>query len=427
MNNKRYGYKRYTKDTVLNNKNPKAVPNTLNMKLAITSIVLLGSTDAFLTTRSLFDGRSTVPQASPSLRLITTTSESSIPEEKQTAAAAAVSAPLKYLGPYPALGLRFPNVATASQRERNVSGVSLDFILDTAANTNTINARVAKQLGLEVFGSPALPGLGAAGALAGGDTFLLGDAELEGVKDRFIFMKGLTAAALPVASPASAGLLSLSFLQSFDGGVEFAWGNRQVDDAGTVVAPSVTFYDEAGYKKASIAASNGSQKATIKRLPVTLLPSVTVNINGIEMPALFDTGSPITVMNAQAAKVAGVEMLIDVASLTTPSMNPFVDVDNKWKVAEATSRRDILTLASSTGQPVYLTRSKSKVTMGVVGDDSLIDFGSSPLYVGDLPGLAALNGIGNDSPPAVVLGMDMIRMRSKMLFRAQQNEVYFSK
>lgn len=54
-----------------------------------------------------------------------------------------VRAPLKFVGPYPCLALRFPHLATSSQRSRNETGISLDFVLDTAANTNTINAQVA--------------------------------------------------------------------------------------------------------------------------------------------------------------------------------------------------------------------------------------------------------------------------------------------
>lgn len=61
-----------------------------------------------------------------------------------------VQAPLKYIGPYPCLALRFPELATRSEQQRNVTGVSMDFVLDTAANTNTINGQVAKELGLEI-------------------------------------------------------------------------------------------------------------------------------------------------------------------------------------------------------------------------------------------------------------------------------------
>ena len=74
--------------------------------------------------------------------------------------------------------LRFPNLSTPSQRERNASGISLDWILDTAANVNTINSLVARELDLVKVGV-APGGVGAGGGIDGGDTFLLGDGELD--------------------------------------------------------------------------------------------------------------------------------------------------------------------------------------------------------------------------------------------------------
>jgi hypothetical protein len=90
----------------------------------------------------------------------------------------AARSPLRFLGPYPTMPLRFPDLATPSQRERGVSGVCLDWVLDTAANVNTINAAVARDLNLERVGA-APGGVGAGGGMAGGDTFLLGDCELD--------------------------------------------------------------------------------------------------------------------------------------------------------------------------------------------------------------------------------------------------------
>lgn len=167
----------------------------------------------------------------------------------------AVRVPLKFIGPYPCLALRFPNLATANQRERNATGVSLDFVLDTAANSNTLQQVVATQQNLTVVGR-ALPGIGSAGIIAqGGDTYLLGDAQLEGLlptndeggDEPFTVMTGLTASVLPVASPASLGLLSLAFLQSFQGGVEFSWGGSRIqsnDERPAPLQPSVTFYGD---------------------------------------------------------------------------------------------------------------------------------------------------------------------------------------
>ena len=42
----------------------------------------------------------------------------------------------------------------------------------------------------------------------------------------------------------------------------------------------------------------------VRTLPESALPSVMLQINGVLIPALLDTGSPITVLNAAAAKAA---------------------------------------------------------------------------------------------------------------------------
>merc|ERR1711966_358509 len=269
-----------------------------------------------------------------------------------------------------------------------------------AANTNTINAAVALELGLEKVGE-APGGVGAAGGIGGGDTFMLGDANLdininngrgkheknvagdgeETKEDESEFMKELTASALPVASPAAAGLLGLAFFYCFEGGVEFDWGNSEVP-------PSVTFYGSNKHLNVT-----GMARVPFESLPASMLPSVTISINGKEFPALFDTGSPITVLNAQAAKAA--------------------------------ASGDILAIAGAAG-PVQLVKSKSAEEVGIVtstGQEKYTTI-TSKVFVGDLPGLAALGGLGGDAPPAAVLGMDLLRLRPKVVFRAQQNEIY---
>jgi hypothetical protein len=66
------------------------------------------------------------------------------------------------------------------------------------------------------------------------------------------------------------------------------------------------------------------------------------------------------------------------------------------------------------------------VPISFVGDgDNKVSFDAGNVYVGELPGLAAMNGLGIDSPPAVVLGMDVLRKRPRMILRAQVPEVYF--
>lgn len=327
-----------------------------------------------------------------------------------------VRAPLNYVGPYPSLALTFPELATPNQRNKNTTGISLDFILDTAANTNTLNAAVAQELGLPVVGS-ALPGVGSAGGIAGGETFLLGDAQLQGFPD-FTFMTGLTASALSIASPAAAGLLSLSFMQSFTGGVDFVW--KGASEGENQLPPSITFHADSPTEDIL----QGRTRVELQRIPVTELLSVIVNINGVDMPALLDTGSPVTVMNAQAAKIAGVESTPDPAANNN---NPLAALQSKFQQAQATSRGDILTIFGAGGKRVNLCKSTGKeVDVSMNGSNGKkVQFGSGPVYVGDLPGLAALNGLGVESPPAVVLGMDVLRRRPSMLLRATENEAWF--
>ena len=358
----------------------------------------------------------------------------------------AVRAPLKYIGPYPCLALRFPYLATSSQRGRNITGISLDFVLDTAANTNTLNGQVAKELQLEVVGE-ALPGLGAGGSIAGGDTYLLGDCQLDyGVTmtegsaaeadderdmddngtaadvGEFIFMRGLTASALPVASPAAAGLLGMYFFNCFQGGVMLEWGSNSNSAIPSTAIPSVTFFSD---RTKMGDALDGLARAQIKPLPVSALPSINIVINGQKIPALLDTGSPITVLNAQAAKMAGVTTAtVDDSENSSNPFNPFAKLTKNFQSAQAAARGDVLLIAGANGERVELVKSKEVVDCGVVGDgDGTIDIGQHNIYVGDLPGLAALGGLGGDgAPPAAVLGMDILRTRQRIVYRV--DEVY---
>lgn len=390
----------------------------------------------------------------------------------------AIRAPLKFIGPYPCLGLKFPDLATESQRSRgNQTGISLDFVLDTAANINTLQGQVAQELQLEnLVDSPALPGVSSSGPMAGGETFMLGDSQLEDVivlgrdsnedgdnedeakNEPFEFMQNLTAAALPIVNPGSAGLLGLAFFYCFEGGVEFRWGSsasqpstqgQEQDDEPRLVdgmmvqsppqleddsSPSITFYgeDDGG------ADMSGLTRVPIDPIPLTQLPSVKIKINGVEMVALLDTGSPVTVLNERAAHAAGIKTTKESFEKKEEngnnknSWNPFSSVVDKFKEAQATaeaaSKGEILMIGGVDGKPTSLYRSIGADTiislMGSSDDD--VSFGeTNKVFVGDIPGLAALNGIGVDSPPAVVLGLDVLRQRPRMLFRPRDNEVYF--
>lgn len=362
-----------------------------------------------------------------------------------------VSSPLKFIGTYPSLSLHFPNLATSNQREKDISGIALDFILDTAANTNTINYQVAKELSLDTVGN-ALPGYNAGGEMdvsssSDGDVaqiYNLGDTILdipEMRKNEEIFMKGLYASALPVASPAAAGLLGVSFLNCFEGGVKFDWNVGADANVGNEMEKKsmVTFYGDKDGMEEELA---GMKRVPIDVIKDILLPSVTLKINGKEVRALLDTGSPITVLNSAAAKLVGIDN--DIIQLPSTDegeqeegggfKNPFKkmmdSVKNANVYAQAASSGDVLVLAGGEGQAIQLLRTQNVVkSLSLQGDeekdDGDVEFTQSKIYVGDLPGLAALGGLdGINSPPAAILGMDILTQKSSMLYRV--NEVYFS-
>lgn len=346
-----------------------------------------------------------------------------------------ISTPLKYIGPYACMGLRFPELATSSQRERNVTGVSLDFMIDTAANINVINAQVAQELQLPIVGQ-APGGVGSSGEMMDGtNIFSLGDTQMETLlpskqddykDDNPLFMQGLTASALPVASPASAGILSYAFLSCFEGGVEFNWGGNNTEAS----VPSLVFYGQNNEDEEDACVMKNMIKIDISRTPVTLLPTIKTVINGVEIQALLDTGSPITVLNKAAAGIAGIETYQKAPEEKAKSSNPLASVANFFREGKeqtmAAQRGELVMIPGLDGKPVCLYRSKEAVRIGCVsrnGDN--MQFESSPIFVGDIPGLAALNGLGDDSPPAMILGLDVLRSLPRMLLRAQNDEVYF--
>mmetsp|Transcript_26886 Transcript_26886/g.41160 ORF Transcript_26886/g.41160 Transcript_26886/m.41160 type:complete len:327 (-) Transcript_26886:4507-5487(-) len=321
------------------------------------------------------------------------------------------------------MALRFPTLATSSQRGREISGISLDFVIDTAANTNTINAQVAQELGLETVGE-ALPGYGAGGAISGGDTYMLGNCTLDNKPETELFMTELTASALPVASPASAGLLGAAFLNCFQGGVKFDWGGG-IDQKQSFV----TFY---GTEENSEALRRGMTKVPIDIIDEVYLPSVKIVINNVEIPALLDTGSPVTVLNSVAAELVGLDVLDSLKSTSSDkddeqkkggfNLNPFQKISDNFKEAQATAqaaqRGDILVLAGTDGQRIELKRTNTNPSISLNsdagsssgGERDAVTFPATSVYVGDLPGLVALGGLGGDSsPPAAVLGMDVLK------------------
>jgi len=340
------------------------------------------------------------------------------------------TAALAYTGSYPCVKLVFPKLVTPEG-----AVVSLKLAVDTGARVNTISTRVARLLNLKmargIEGSPVELG-----------EFLLGSQQnqmqLEGQQ-----LFRTTATALPVASPVidCVGLLGLSFLNAFPGGVEFNWGNEANGSA-----PSITLHgDKAGIED-GIESHNLVKRVPIEVLTGTGLPSVTIKVNGVAMQALLDTGSPITLINIPAASLAGVEPI-----------NPFneTDVDfkkNWWSrfsqlpswwnrqtrqrsteqenarkaeiVELAAARGDVLKIAGLQGGVSEIRRS-TETTSIMIGD---AEFPAAKVYVGNLASWYASNlpGLEPKYPYygfGAVLGLDVLRSRPGMLYRA--DEVFF--
>ena len=189
--------------------------------------------------------------------------------------------------------------------------------------------------------------------------------------------------------------------------------------------PSLTFY---GDTIGTAASREGLIAIPVKALRESGLPSVTLIVNGVEVRALFDSGSPITVLNSAAARRLGLGGGSAAVAQTEPSTNPFSMVMAAVKAgqaaAQAATRGDALTVAGATG-PVQLLRTNEAVTMSIA---SVAEVGKAITsvvlgddlrpYVGELPGLAALNGLGAEAGPAAILGTDVLRRRPRIIYTA---------
>lgn len=310
-----------------------------------------------------------------------------------------VVAPLIYKGPYyPCLSLIFP--------ERN-NNESFQFILDTGANVNSIQSDLVKKHKLSAMknmGTPlATSGMG--GNFAPGDLVKLGDCKLDGLppeQSHLMFMRGLTAASLPHASPLdTSGLLGTPFFQSF-AGVEFDWYGTDGDP------PTFIFYFGEDLPDS---ATKDMAKVPLQRLEVDLF-TVNISINGAQMPALLDTGSPITVINPKAAKDAGIEM----ASLKSSESNEVIG----------------LKVGGVDGNEMTLQKSRSPVSIEV---SPFFSLGEGHVFVGDLPGLAFLESVLklsaeeqekdlHNTPPAAILGLDSLRRAYRVIIQAGKGELW---
>jgi hypothetical protein len=314
-------------------------------------------------------------------------------EERATTTAAAapeevvvgVVAPLHYKGPYPCLSLCFPRFESC-----------LEFVMDTGANVNSLQAYLAEEYNLPRLSysdfnlQPPVASTGMGGELVVPSSdntppwVLLGDCQLGGMptpaEASVIFMRNLTASAMPQASPMdTAGLLGSPFVLSF-AGVEFDWYGTDGDP------PTTIFYFQTIPPEAT--------KSMTTRVPLkTLFGLLTLNvtISGVELPALLDTGSPITVLNEKAAKQAGINVTNHAPIGEATSKK---DEDEDRENAPSTKKQKRQSIADGRlrvggvdGRTMTLQRSQSSAVHVHVGNVSL---GLGPIYVGDLPGISFL-------------------------------------
>merc|ERR1712187_612169 len=93
------------------------------------------------------------------------------------------------------------------------------------------------------------------------------------------------------------------------------------------------------------------------------LPRITLTVNGIDVPALLDTGSPITVLNPAAATVAVLELPGTLDAVKNAG-NPFAKMAANREASQAAARGDVLTIMGATG-PVQLEKANAAtVTIG---------------------------------------------------------------
>lgn len=175
-------------------------------------------------------------------------------------------------------------------------------------------------------------------------------------------------------------------------------------------------------------------------------------------PSPYRLGSPITVLNPAAAAAAGLALpdfaeaprskdpnprpptlnpnppaqpepqLQPKATLkpdqASQSNNPFARAAAALQVGQAAARGDVLSVAGAEGT-VQLTRASTAAALELAaaedeaarggGGGGGASFGEECRpYVGELPGLAALGGLGAAAGPAAVLGTDTLRRRARL-------------
>lgn len=330
---------------------------------------------------------------------------------------------------YVAITVGLPDRSTRAQRDRGVKGVELDWCVDTASSTNFILPQVAYGLDVEIVGA-APSGVGATGAVSSGQEMLLGTAKLgsDGADGSgTAAITGLSAAIVQVPAPGTAGILGRSFLNCF-GAVEFDWRLSQNAGATMCLYQEYAPFDDDG-------TMDDQTVVPLNELACGLL-AVDVDLNGVRMPALVDTGAPRTIINRAAAKAAGIATVDDASGspeeAKKPSMggfkNPFAAIQDAISRGreQALGSSGAVTVMGAGGRPERLDKaSRSKdVEMIVSATSGSVCLSSPQILIGDLEafrvglGLRGDSTLGaNDGQPGIVLGLDALMSVPKVAMR----------
>lgn len=335
-----------------------------------------------------------------------------------------VVAPLHRIGPYTCLRLQFPD--WKSDNKDKDDETTYDFMIDTGANVNSIDAGLVEKYQLAEFAMPLTPAPGTdskgdnsvlshssligattSASSSGKDTphragtlHMLGNCQLSGLPPPPItFLRNLVAASLPFASPVGAGILGLPFCWTFPAGLEFDWYGTDGDP------PTIIFY------YGNEPPTEAAEMEKMVRVPLQTLMgglmTLEISVNNIKMQALLDTGSPLTVLNDQACELLG--------------------IDKDHQKADADMGVKIFGID---GSPAELLRLKEEVSVQVLSDDpdTTVSLGNGHVWTGPLAGVDLIRRLGGkmtEEKPAAVLGLDFLQNAYRMLLRAPSNEVWF--
>eukprot|EP00986_Skeletonema_menzelii_P009773 scaffold4530_cov146-Skeletonema_menzelii.AAC.16 len=306
-------------------------------------------------------------------------------DETEPLSVIGVVAPLISVGPYACLALNFPNVTSKPMME-------LLFVLDTAANVNTISSKIATELDLPVVikgeDLSILGSVGAGGSFQAGDIVMLGESRLCGMpanqqNNTFISNMSLASMDLGIAGSVGSGVLGISFFDCFRGGVEFDWYGTDGDP------PTLQFYYDSLPEEAKL----NCACVPLNTTDFFGVPTVSVKINGRELRAIIDTGSPITIIS--------------------PSIAVELGLSKKEGTVKIKGIDD--------GDAMGVSKSLDEITLSI-GD---VDINLATIFIGELPGLAmASNLVPEHLHPQVLIGLDALRRTYRMIIRLSKAELW---